>query len=67
MKTIWLAGGCFWGVEAYFGQLKGVLGTKVGYGQGHSESPTYQQVCEGTTGHAEICQVTYDEEKLPLP
>ncbi|MDR3589798.1 MAG: peptide-methionine (S)-S-oxide reductase MsrA [Negativicutes bacterium] len=67
MKKIWLAGGCFWGVEAYFSQLKGVSATKVGYGQGQAENPTYQQVCAGTTGHAEICEVTYDEEELPLP
>lgn len=67
MKVIWLAGGCFWGVEAYFGQLKGVLGTRVGYGQGKLINPTYQQVCDGITGHAEVCEVTYDEEKLALP
>ena len=67
VKKIWLAGGCFWGVEAYLGQLKGVLATKVGYGQGNSPDPTYQQVCTGTTGHAEICEVTYDEAQLPLP
>lgn len=66
MKKIWLAGGCFWGVEAYFGQLKGVLATKVGYGQGDTDKPTYQQVCSGMTGHAEICEVTYDEAQLPL-
>jgi len=67
VKKIWLAGGCFWGVEAYFRQLKGVVDTKVGYGQGQSENPTYQQVCAGTTGHTEICEVTYDEAALSLP
>lgn len=66
MKKIWLAGGCFWGVEAYFMQLKGVLNTTVGYGQGSTEQPTYQQVCTGTTGHTEVCEVTYDEKVLPL-
>lgn len=67
MKKIWLAGGCFWGVEAYLRQLKGVAATRVGYGQGDSDRPTYQEVCSGTTGHAEICEVTYDETVLPLP
>lgn len=67
MKKIWLAGGCFWGVEAYFLQLKGVLDTRVGYGQGITDQPTYQQVCSGTTGFTEVCEVTYDEKLLPLP
>ena len=66
MKKIWLAGGCFWGVEAYFQQLKGVLSTRVGYGQGNTPKPTYQQVCSGTTGYTEVCEITYDEELLPL-
>ena len=66
MKKIWLAGGCFWGVEAYFRQLKGVLATVVGYGQGDMDQPAYSQVCSGMTGHTEICQVTYDENVLPI-
>ena len=66
MRTIWLAGGCFWGIEAYFGQLKGVIKTRVGYGQGLTDRPTYRQVCTGRTGHAEICEVTYDPRVLPL-
>ena len=66
-KKIWLAGGCFWGVEGYFQQLKGVSDTTVGYGQGHTEHPTYRQVCSGDTGHTEICEVLYDEAILPLP
>lgn len=66
-KKIWLAGGCFWGVEGYFQQLKGVADTTVGYGQGHTEHPTYRQVCSGDTGHTEICEVLYDEAILPLP
>lgn len=66
MKKLWLAGGCFWGIEAYFRQLKGVADTVVGYGQGSTESPTYQEVCTGRTGHAEICEVTYDENVLSL-
>jgi peptide-methionine (S)-S-oxide reductase len=66
MKKIWLAGGCFWGVEAYFQQLKGVLDTTVGYGQGDTAMPAYREVCSGTTGHTEICELTYDEKVLPL-
>jgi peptide-methionine (S)-S-oxide reductase len=66
MKKIWFAGGCFWGVEAYFRQLKGILNTTVGYGQGSMDCPTYEQVCTGMTGHAEICEVTYDEEIVSL-
>lgn len=66
MKTIWLAGGCFWGVEAYFQQLDGVVETTVGYGQGSTERPTYRDVCAGDTGHAEICEVRYDEQKISL-
>jgi len=66
MKKIWLAGGCFWGVEAYFWQLKGVVATRVGYGQGETVQPTYEQVCTGTTGHAEICEIGYEPERLSL-
>lgn len=66
MRKIWLAGGCFWGVEGYFQQLKGVLDTTVGYGQGRTADPTYKEVCSGLTGHTEICEVAYDETVLPL-
>ncbi|MBP2627116.1 MAG: Peptide methionine sulfoxide reductase msrA [Firmicutes bacterium] len=66
LRKIWLAGGCFWGVEAYFQQLKGVLDTRVGYGQGEMDDPTYHQVCSGTTGHTEVCELTYDEVIIPL-
>jgi len=66
MKMIWLAGGCFWGVEAYFQQLRGVLDTTVGYSQGTVPNPTYEEVCTGETDHAETCQISYDETELPL-
>lgn len=66
MKKIWLAGGCFWGVEAYFKQLKGVLDTTVGYGQGHVTQPSYKEVCAEDTGHAEVCEVVYDEQVVSL-
>ena len=66
MRKIWFGAGCFWGAEAYFSQLKGVLATKVGYGQGKTDHPSYREVCSGVTGHAEICEVTYDEAVISL-
>ncbi len=56
--------GCFWGVEAAFGRVPGVLETAVGYSNGKTENPTYKDVCTDTTGHAEVVQVTFDPEKL---
>src|SRR5204863_7176218 len=56
--------GCFWGVEAAFRQLEGVTGTRVGYSGGHTESPSYEDVCSHATGHAEVVEVTYDDERL---
>ncbi|MBU5483686.1 peptide-methionine (S)-S-oxide reductase MsrA [Clostridium sp. MSJ-11] len=66
MKEIVLAGGCFWGVEEYISRINGVLETKVGYANGQVENPTYEQVCKGTTGHAEACFVKYDENEISL-
>lgn len=66
MKKIVLAGGCFWGVEAYFKQLKGVSTTSVGYANGNFENPTYKQVCEGIANHAEAVEITYDENIASL-
>ena len=56
--------GCFWGVEAAFRQLDGVTKTRVGYTGGHTENPTYEDVCSHRTGHAEVVEVTYDDERL---
>lgn len=66
MREIYLAGGCFWGVEEYFSRIEGVLDTDVGYANGRRENPTYQQVCTGTTGHAETTWVKYDEALVSL-
>ena len=66
MKEIYFAGGCFWGVEEYMSRIKGVIDTEVGYANGTKENPTYQEVCTGTTGHAETVQVKYDENVISL-
>ena len=55
-----LAGGCFWCLDTVFRDLKGVQKVESGYAGGHTEKPTYRQVCSGTTGHAEVVQVTFD-------
>jgi len=55
-----LAGGCFWCIEAAFGEIRGVLTVGSGYSGGITTSPTYEQVCSGTTGHSEAVQVTFD-------
>jgi peptide-methionine (S)-S-oxide reductase len=57
-------GGCFWCVEAVMQQLKGVESVVSGYAGGDTEAPTYRQVCSGTTGHAEVVQVTFDPQKI---
>jgi len=56
--------GCFWGIEAAFRRVPGVLDAAVGYSGGRTEDPSYQDVCTDTTGHAEVVQVTFDPEKL---
>ena len=65
MKTIYLAGGCFWGVQKYFDQFDGVIATEVGYANGPDEAPSYQDVCR-SSGHAETVKIDFDPEVLSL-
>lgn len=61
-----LAGGCFWCIEAVYERIPGVVGAVSGYLGGHVENPTYRQVCEGTTGHAEAVEIEFDPAKITL-
>jgi peptide-methionine (S)-S-oxide reductase len=64
LEVATLGGGCFWCVEAIFQDLKGVVSAVSGYAGGHTENPTYKEVCSGTTGHAEVVQVTFDPAEI---
>jgi peptide-methionine (S)-S-oxide reductase len=66
LDTITLGAGCFWCVEALFQQLKGVHSVVSGYSGGHVKNPSYKEVCTGNTGHAEVCQVTWDPGQIAL-
>lgn len=65
MKTIYLAGGCFWGVQKFFDQFEGIVSTQTGYANGPDKAPTYQEVCK-SSGHAETVKIEYDEKKISL-
>jgi len=64
IDTVTLGGGCFWCVEAVFQEVKGVTAVESGYAGGKTDKPTYKEVCSGTTGHAEVCQIKYDTSVL---
>ena len=64
IETATLAGGCFWCLEAVYDELKGVESVESGYMGGHKANPTYNQVCDGDTGHAEVVQIRYDADTV---
>ena len=66
MKTIYLAGGCFWGLEKYLSLIRGVTSTMVGYANGSTENPSYRDVCSNNTGHAETVKIEYDPAQITL-
>ena len=66
LQDIWLAGGCFWGVEAYMARVYGVYDVTSGYANGNTENPTYEEVIRENTGHAETVHVRYDPERVDL-
>lgn len=65
-ETITLAGGCFWCLEAVYEQVDGVVAVESGYSNGHLRNPSYQQVCEGRTGHAEVVKLEFDNARITL-
>lgn len=65
-KEIYLAGGCFWGTEHYFKQIRGVISTETGYANGNTPNPTYEEVYTDTTGFAECVKICYDSDIVEL-
>ena len=65
MATATFGAGCFWGVEATFRRVEGVVDTAVGYAGGHTDNPTYAEVCSHGPGHAEVVQIEYDPARVP--
>lgn len=66
LETITLGGGCFWCIEAIYLDLQGIVKVESGYAGGQKEEPTYYEVCDGDTGHAEVCQITFDSKIISL-
>ena len=66
METIYLGGGCFWCVEAIYKEVTGITNLVSGYMGGHTENPTYKDICTGTTNHAEVVEVTFDPKMISL-
>ncbi|MDO4229226.1 MAG: peptide-methionine (R)-S-oxide reductase MsrB [Capnocytophaga sp.] len=65
-SEIYFAGGCFWGTEHFFKQIRGVISTEVGYANGNDKNPTYKQICSGNTGFAETVKVVYNKKDIDL-
>jgi peptide-methionine (S)-S-oxide reductase len=65
-RKITLGAGCFWCIEAVYLRLKGVMEVKSGYSGGDTKNPSYREVCGGTTGHAEVCEIEYDSKIISL-
>lgn len=65
IREIYLAGGCFWGVESFMQRINGVINAQSGYANGNTDNPSYQEVCAGS-GHAEVVKVTYDANQISL-
>src|SRR5215471_20701734 len=63
-ETATFGGGCFWCMEAVFERIPGVVSVASGFAGGHTENPTYHQVCTGDTGHAEVTQIAFDPQKV---
>jgi len=66
-QQVVIGGGCFWCTEAVFLAVDGVLAVESGYSGGHVDNPSYEQVCDGTTGHAEVVRIEFDADRIPLP
>ena len=65
-QSITLGGGCFWCTEAVFDRVRGITDVESGYTNGHTINPTYEQICQGDTGHAEVVRLTFDADEISL-
>ena len=66
LQTITLGGGCFWCTEAVFDRVRGITDVESSYTNGHTVNPTYEQICQGDTGHAEVVRLTFDADEISL-